>query len=254
MDTASIAEPAAADEFSTVQGDPYLQVLAHLHTLLRPRSYLEIGTAAGHSLKLATCAAIAVDPVFRIEGNVVGTKPSCRLFQCTSERFFRDHSPSTIFGAPVDLAFLDGMHLFENLLADFLNTERHCAAHSVVMLHDCVPADPWMAARVYTEECKRRTQRPGWWTGDVWKCLPALKKYRPDLRIRVVDAAPTGLVLITNLNPNNSVLADNYWKIVDEFVGVDIARYGIRKHQEDCALVSTKELMRRQDLSKFLWI
>ena len=111
-----------------------------------------------------------------------------------------------------------------------------------------------MAERVYTTECQRRSQRPGWWTGDVWKCLPALKKYRPDLKIVVVDAIPTGLVLITNLDPKNGVLADNYANIIQEFSSLNIAEYGIKKHQNDCAMISTKAFARFEDLSKFFWL
>lgn len=241
---------STADEVCCVHGELYLTVLGRLHEYLQPATYLEIGTLAGDTLKLAGCKSIAVDPVFRILSNVIGAKPSCAFFQCTSDRFFRDHSPSAIFGSPVDLAFLDGMHQFEFLLRDFLCLERHCRRHSVIALHDCVPADRWMAERVYSKECNRRSRFRGFYTGDVWKCLPALKKYRPDLTIIVVDAQPTGLVLITNLNPKNTVLAENYLDIVQEFIDLKLAEYGIRKFQDDCAIVSTKELTK--DIAKFL--
>jgi hypothetical protein len=240
---------STAQEVCVVQGEHYLTVLGRLHEYLQPATYLEIGTLAGDTLKLAECKSIAVDPVFRIGSNVIGAKPSCMFFQCTSDRFFRDHSPSAIFGAPVDLAFLDGMHLFEFLLRDFLYLERHCTPNSIIALHDCVPADRWMAERVYSKECKRQSKFPGWWTGDVWKCLPALKKYRPDLKIIVVDAGPTGLVLITKLDPHSTVLAENYADIVQEFIDLSIAEYGIRKYHNDCAMVSTSELTK--DISKF---
>ncbi len=241
---------STADEVCGVHGDHYLTVLGRLHEYLQPATYLEIGTLAGNTLKLAGCKSIAVDPVFRIASDVIGAKPSCMFFQCTSDSFFPDHGVSTIFGSPVDLAFLDGMHQFEFLLRDFLSLERHCRPHSIIVLHDCVPADRWMAERVYSKECKRRSKFPGWWTGDVWKCLPALKKYRPDLKIIVVDAGPTGLVLITNLDPKNTVLAENYLDIVQEFIDLSLADYGIRKFQDDCAIISTRELT--EDMSKFL--
>jgi len=246
--------PSVEHEFFAVQGESYQQVLARLHEYLKPSTYLEVGTLEGETLKLAKCKSIAVDPIFRIGTDVIGTKPSCMFFQCRSDSFFREYSPSAIFHSPVDLAFLDGLHLFEFLLRDFLNVERHCARNSIVALHDCVPADRWMAERIYTDECRKQSQRPGWWTGDVWKCLPALKKYRPDLQIIVVDARLTGLVLITNLDPKNSVLADNYANIVREFIGLNIAEYGIQKYQNDCAMIPTRALARFEDVSKFFWL
>ena len=46
-----------------VAGDAsYLILLAAIHKTLMPRSYLEIGVGQGHSLALAKCPAIGVDP------------------------------------------------------------------------------------------------------------------------------------------------------------------------------------------------
>jgi len=65
-----------------------------------------------------------------------------------------------------------------------------------------------------------------WWTGDVWKVLPVLKQYRKDLSITLLDCAPTGLVLVSNLNPESTVLADAYNDIAAGFPGdLDRAAY-----------------------------
>ncbi len=56
------------------------------------------------------------------------------------------------------------------------------------------------------------------WTGDVWRTALLLKRRRPDLRITVLDAAPTGLVLITNLDPHSTLLADNHDAFVAEMM------------------------------------
>ncbi len=46
-----------------VAGDAsYLILLAAIHKALKPRCYLEIGVGQGHSLALAKCPAIGVDP------------------------------------------------------------------------------------------------------------------------------------------------------------------------------------------------
>jgi hypothetical protein len=49
--------------------------------------------------------------------------------------------------------------------------------------------------------------RAGWWTGDVWRAALLLKRRRPDLQITTVDAFPTGLVLITNVDPSSRYLS-----------------------------------------------
>jgi hypothetical protein len=62
-----------------------------------------------------------------------------------------------------------------------------------------------------------RVQTPGAWTGDVWKVLPILKKFRPDLKVALFDCPPTGLVACTNLDPNSTVLTEAYDQIIAEF-------------------------------------
>ena len=69
-------------------GAGYLKLLRRLHALRRPKTYLEIGTAAGKTLALARCASIAIDPRFRLARDVKQGKPTCHLFEMTSDAFF----------------------------------------------------------------------------------------------------------------------------------------------------------------------
>ena len=61
-------------------GEHYTEVLKRLHRELRPRSYSEIGTLHGQSLRLANCPSIAIDPDFsQAELNgIVGTGSAIR--------------------------------------------------------------------------------------------------------------------------------------------------------------------------------
>jgi len=191
-----------AVEIAALEGEFYTTVLERLHRTLMPRSYLEIGTSTGSSLALASCASVAIDPGFMLANDVVGKKPLCALFQMPSDRFFEAHDPTRILNRAVDMAFLDGMHLAEFLLRDFMNIERYCRPNSLVMLHDCIPGDVFMAERDASSERRQRfSKNPTSWTGDVWKVVLALKQYRPDLAMLALDAAPTGLIIITNLDP-----------------------------------------------------
>ena len=58
----------------------------------------------------------------------------------TSDEFFAEHDLRELLGGPVELAFIDGLHLFEQVLRDFVNLERCSTAHTVIILHDCLPA------------------------------------------------------------------------------------------------------------------
>ncbi len=54
----------------------------------------------------------------------------------------------------------------------------------------------------------------------MWKLLPILWQYRPDLVIEAFDAPPTGLIVISNLNPQSRVLDQHYDDIVSSFMDI----------------------------------
>ncbi|MBW8825164.1 MAG: class I SAM-dependent methyltransferase [Acidobacteria bacterium] len=185
----------------------YYAVLDGFHERLRPAVYLEIGVHEGHSLALARpgTRAIGVDPA--LPGSL--TQPvAAELVGATSDEFFANHEP-----VAVDLAFIDGLHLFEQALLDFLNVERWAAPGATVLVHDCVPIDAVTSSRERTTVV---------WSGDVWKLLPCLRDHRPDLDIEVIDVAPTGLAVITNLDPASTVLADRYHDLLATYLPLDL--------------------------------
>lgn len=207
------------NELPELTGDIYRSCLAQIHDFLRPRTYLEIGTFHGDSLSLARCATIAVDPNFQLTCKVLNeSMPMLCFFQMRSDTFFASHNPRAIFGSPIDFAFLDGMHLVECLLRDFMHTEKFCHKQSLITLHDCVPLDFHMAGRDMND-MKRRdmSAHRDWWTGDVWKLLPILREYRPDLKVDIFNAPPTGLVLVRGLDPSSRVLEEHHDEIVSRF-------------------------------------
>ena len=213
----------ARDGCVLAKGLNYLSFLEMLHQKLRPEWYLEIGTQTGASLVLSSAKSIAVDPVYRLRHEVIGDKPELHVFQETSDAFFEANRLKKL-GVEVDLAFLDGMHLFDFLLRDFIGTEKHCSPDGAIILHDCLPWDVAMTAR---ERGKGPTSS---WTGDVWKMVPILQKYRPDLTLEIVDAAPTGLVIVSNLDPKSRVLEKKYDNILKEWLEIDLGDYGVDQY------------------------
>jgi hypothetical protein len=55
------------------------------------------------------------------------------------------------------------------------------------------------------------------WTGDVWKIIPCLREFRPDLRITTLGAAPSGLGVIQGLDPSSRVLEGVYDRAVERY-------------------------------------
>jgi hypothetical protein len=204
------------DHRDRVMGLHYHLFIQNLHEQLAPKTYLEIGVRKGLTFEKARCASIGIDPKFMLTRDVAGMKPMCLLFQQTSDQFFEHRDPSALLGGPLDMAFIDGMHLSEFVLRDFINIERHCRPNSIILLHDCLPPHPCMISRDATAIAGNPPQYHEWWTGDVWKLIPILRQHRPDLQIALIDCMPTGLAMITNLDPQSNVLTRAYAEITTE--------------------------------------
>ncbi len=81
--------------------------------------------------------------------------------------------------------------------------------------------------------------------------MPILRQWRPELKISVVDAPPSGLVLVTNLDPENHVLQDNYHAIVDTYLGYDLGVYGVKRLHHEANIASTEKFASAGDFGKF---
>ncbi len=165
----------AAERFP---GPEYREVLGWIHEALRPRTYVEIGVLGGGSLHLARpeTLAIGIDPNSHGPG----------VFSCTSNHFFA-HFGFILREHPVHLAFIDGLHLFEQALSDFENLERYAAPGAIIALHDTIPFD---------RETSGRRRTTDFYTGDVWKTVALLRRERPALDMVTVATAPSGLTLV----------------------------------------------------------
>ncbi len=197
----SVGATGSLEEEATGGGAHYLDVLGRIHRDLAPGLYLEIGVRKGASLKLAGCPAVGVDPAPEIE---VELPPTTQVFTGASDDFFALSAGKYLEGAP-DLTFIDGMHLFEYALRDFMHAERLAGPHGVIVFDDIFPNHPAQGAR------DRRTRV---WAGDVWKLHQVLHEHRPDLFLLPIDTGPTGLLLVAGLDPDNHVLWDRYNPIV----------------------------------------
>lgn len=199
--------PDVEDPLVDVGGgnEPYLMLLQRIHDELDPSFYLEIGVDTGSSLTLAACPAVGIDPAPRLGYELAEHQ---LLVRTTSDDFFRS-SFDGVPTLPIDLAFIDGMHLVEFAFMDFLNVERRCSPWSLVVIDDVFPVHPRQAQRA------RATR---FWTGDVWKLLPILEQHRPDLLLIGVDTAPTGLLLVIGADPSNDVLWEGFDELMDAAV------------------------------------
>lgn len=234
-------------------GMSYIEFFRLVNERLQPRSYFEVGTERGASLAAFTCSAVCVDPKFRLNRIDFAARSELHFYQMSSDAFFSRHRLRDILGDGPDVCFLDGMHRAEYLLRDFMHTERSCHRRSVIFLHDCLPANARMTSRVPGIGDASEGETRSWWTGDVWKIIPVLRKFRPDLKLFLLDCAPTGLVLVSNLDPGSAVLETAYGDVVDELRDLDLDKYPIRNLWTEYPAISSRSLAEcPEDLTQFL--
>lgn len=181
--------------------------LESLHDLLRPATYLEIGVQFGNSLWLTRpeTVAIGVDPA-----PMCVPPPNATIVAATSNAYF-ELGDMDAPGIPViDMAFIDGSHLVEGALSDFIGVERHARpdGRTVAVFDDVLP---------YSADIAGREPLPGDWAGDCWKITGILERWHPGLTLVPVNVAPTGALVVLGLDPRNVDLAAHYDEIVTAY-------------------------------------
>lgn len=198
-------------------GPDYRHWLGWLHQVLRPRLYVEIGVERGASLALARppTQVIGIDPA-PVGDPLAGCAAPARLYRQPSAQFLSaPPADSGLRTGGFDLAFIDGDHRFASVLDDFIALEAWAAPGAVIVLHDTLPLTVATAA---PQRCS------GFYTGDGWKIVPCLRALRPQLRIVTLPVAPTGLTLVTGLDPASQVLAGRRQDILDSYARMDATR------------------------------
>jgi hypothetical protein len=184
------------------------EFLKTLHDQLAPRTYLETGIHKGESLTLSRTASVGIDPEFAIQREVFAP---VHLARTTSDEFFARRGPLAQLPIDIiDLAFIDGMHLSEYALRDYLAVERFTTPASVIVFDDMLPRSVIEA---------NRHRKTGAWTGDVYKAVQALRDFCPELVVLELDTAPTGLVMVLAPDASRGGVLPQY----DEWLDVAIS-------------------------------
>lgn len=178
------------------------ELLSVFHRELSPRNYLEIGVEYGTSLARAECNAIGIDPSPNLRRTLAAHQ---RVMEMTSEDFFLGHDVTSMLH-PLDLVFIDGMHLVEHVITEFMWIEQHAHRGTVVVIDDIFPNHRIQAERL-------RQSRA--WVGDVWKAVDLLRFARSDLLVLTLDTYPTGCAVVIGLDSESTGL----WSAYDVWLG-----------------------------------
>jgi tetratricopeptide (TPR) repeat protein len=194
----------------------YLNFLKALHKNIY-EGYFEIGTRTGASLALSNSPSVSIDPFFQLDTNPVGNKDFCLMFQETSDSFFENRL-SFLSGLKCQLAFIDGMHLFEYALRDFINLAKISSEKSLFLFHDPIPWTFEMTTRNYKD-----LPRGAAWTGDIWKLVHIFIDVGMKDNVKLLSSDPSGLLAV--LNPDKKfvyMLENNYDQICSEWLDVNL--------------------------------
>jgi tetratricopeptide (TPR) repeat protein len=207
--------------FFQAQDGNYLGFLKVLHRK-RYQIYFEIGSRTGDSLCLSHSPSIAIDPYYQLKKDPIGKKDFCLLFQETSDHFFEKTLPKFPH-FKCELGFIDGMHLFECALRDFINLAKISSKNSLFLFHDALPWSYEMATRDYETIPKGAA-----WTGDIWKLIPILIDIGMHNNINILTSGPSGLLAVWS--PEKEIIAkleQNFDAICAEWTNIELISYGL---------------------------
>jgi hypothetical protein len=157
-----------------------------LNTLARglnAQRYLEIGIFKGTTVEnIDVSDRVGVDPTPKFDQDRLPMGFS--FFPVESDTYFASLAPEATF----DLAFLDGLHTFEQTKTDLLNALLHIPS-GVILIDDTVPQDEDAALPDQSETIARRIatgSKRRAWMGDVWKLVIYIDRCLPQLDFRTI--------------------------------------------------------------------
>jgi hypothetical protein len=169
---------------------------------LSAKRYLEIGIEYGNTAEnIRVSERVGVDPNPRFD--VTKLPKGFSLFAVESDAYFASLTPESIF----DIAFLDGLHNFEQTKADLFNALAHVPS-GVILIDDTVPFDEIAAIRDQQESLARRRAvglDDTRWMGDVWRIVVYINRYLPQLDFRTIVGSGNDQTLVWRRQPGEMI-------------------------------------------------
>jgi hypothetical protein len=184
------------------------EAIKAVHTRLHPKRYVEIGVRKGETLKFGVNSQIVgIGSGFDVH---LKFRDTTLLFQMSSEEYFATRNLlHDLGGQPFDYALINGLHTFERVLDEFIHLERAASPESIIAIRGVLPRN--------AEEAATERTTPSW-VGDVWRIIPCLAEYRPDLELTKIATTPTGVMLIRRCNPADRTLEARKAQLIERFV------------------------------------
>lgn len=172
-----------------------LTIIQSVIDRLGAHTYLEIGVQkAKNFYKVKAPFKIAIDPAFRLKMKrkiwYLKDFRKNHFFEMTSDDFFNSQAPEILKDKKIDVAFIDGLHTYEQSFRDFENCMKYLAPNGIILFHDCNPVSREAAEAVNSpKEMKEKYPEKSTyeWNGDVWKSIVRLRSLHPELEVFTFD-------------------------------------------------------------------
>ncbi|MDB9810840.1 class I SAM-dependent methyltransferase [Candidatus Pelagibacter sp.] len=171
-------------------------------------NYLEIGCFDNECFsKINIINKVGVDPM---KGGTI-KKTSDEFFETNIEKF--------------DIIFIDGLHEYDQIKRDIINSIKFLEEDGTIMCHDSLPEE-------YSEQTVPYSL--GIWVGDVWKAIVEFRTKKDlDTCVCTIDHGVT----VIKKRPNNNLLnlkISNYKKLSFKYFYKNYSKLMNLKNFEDC--------------------
>lgn len=195
--------------FDKLTGDiKRTEVIQKVCSTLNAQTYIEIGVRHGDCFtQIEAPRKIAIDPIQPKPAVAASLKEGVFYYEMYSDDFFSSHT-DLFSEKKIDVAFVDGLHTYQQSLRDALNCLDHMSERGVLVMHDCNPTDEAKGIPAPLEEVAMECAAQkgllirGGWMGDVWKTIVYLRSLRPDLYVCTLDC-DWGIGLVMKGVPEN---------------------------------------------------
>ena len=174
------------------------------------KNYLEIGVRNGENFfSIESNNKVGVDPSyffskrFHLKSLLKSYNWNYKMYQKTSDSFFQTEADIIYNRDKIDVAFIDGLHTYEQSLSDARNCLRYLNNDGYIIFHDCNP----LTAEAANPQIPQRAIN---WNGDVWKAIHHLRKYENHFHCFTLDFDDgIGVLQLKN---------QNYFEIIDKII------------------------------------
>lgn len=161
--------------------------------------YLEIGVRQGDSFRcIKATEKVGVDPCRTAEMAVL--REGETFYEMTSDEFFSGPAADLFARKPIGVCLVDGLHTFEQSLADVLNAAKFLHRDGTIVLDDVYPD---------TEDKAALAPHGRAWNGDVWKTMAVLRSTQPEWEVFSIPVDEGVGMVRPHGHPANPITADD---------------------------------------------